>query len=324
MRINEIAAEIHRRMCDDERFGYSWDERWGANPETWEIDGRDYTINVGDYDCSSSTITAWRLAVQGTPYEGCFDGATYTGNMRSVFVASGLFDVWDTYSTSAETGDLYLNDGCHVAMCQSPADPDTLSEFSGNEWGGVYGGQRGDQTGWESHVQDFYSYPWDCTLHYNGAADDTEREDDARRHDVCVWTSHGRKNQRWKLEKHGKLYAVRNVADGYYLDVAGADDSDGADVILWSEFHGGKNQLWRFEAIGKTRCYKIVSAMDGGRVLDVAGESTEDGASLCIWPDKGESTGNQVWAVLRNRDGSRTIVNNSHGSKLVLDACGQA
>ena len=38
--------------------------------------------------------------------------------MRSVFVNSGLFDVWNTNSTYATRGDLYLNDDSHVAMCQ--------------------------------------------------------------------------------------------------------------------------------------------------------------------------------------------------------------
>lgn len=169
MRINEIAAEIHRRMCEDERFGYSWEERYGAYPETWTIDGKEYVIDVGDYDCSSSTITAWKLALQHTSYAGALEGATYTGNMASVFTGSGLFE-WKPMSFTAQTGDLYLNEQCHVAMCQSP-DPDLLSEFSGNEYGGAYGGQRGDQTGWESHITGYYSYPWDCILHYNGAAD---------------------------------------------------------------------------------------------------------------------------------------------------------
>ena len=93
--------------------------------------------------------------------------------MRSVFVNSGLFDVWNTNSTSAVRGDVYLNDNSHTAMCQSGDNPDTLSEFSINEFGEVYGGQRGDQNGWESHITNFYNYPWNCTLHYNGKADGT-------------------------------------------------------------------------------------------------------------------------------------------------------
>lgn len=169
MRRNEIAAAIHKRMCEDSRFGYSWEERWGYYWNVWNYDGRDYVVYAGDYDCSSSTITAWKKAVEGTAYEGKLDGATYTGNMRSVFVNSGLFE-WKPMSFLAEPGDLYLNEGCHVAMCQTQY-PDILSEFSSNEYGGAYGGSRGDQTGWESHVTDYYDYPWDGILHYNGKAD---------------------------------------------------------------------------------------------------------------------------------------------------------
>ena len=176
----EVAARIHAYMCDDAGFGYSWAERYGnaADPVTVNVDGRNYIINRGDYDCSSSVITAWQKALEGTAYEGALDGATYTGNMRSVFVNSGLFDVWDTNSTSAVRGDIYLNDDCHTALCQDGGSDgaygyDCLSEFSINEFGEVYGGQRGDQNGWESHITGFYNYPWYCTLHYNGAADGT-------------------------------------------------------------------------------------------------------------------------------------------------------
>ena len=168
MRLNEIAAEIHRRMCEDDRFGYSWEERYGAVWETWTIDGRDYRIKVGDYDCSSSTITAWAVALQHTPWEGALDGAITTHNMRSVFVGSGLFE-WLGMSFLAEPGDLYLSEQNHVAMCQTQY-PDVLSEFS---WGdnGAYGNQRGDQGGWEASVHGYYDYPWDGILHFVGDGD---------------------------------------------------------------------------------------------------------------------------------------------------------
>lgn len=170
---NIVARDIHKRMCNDQRFGYSWAERWGAGKETWNVDGRRVIIGVGDYDCSSSTITAWRLALVGTKYEGALDAATYTGNMRSVFVGSGLFE-WKPMSFLAAPGDLYLNETNHVAMCQTQT-PDILSEFSSNEYGGAYGGQRGDQTGWESHITGYYDYPWNGILHYNGKADTKEK-----------------------------------------------------------------------------------------------------------------------------------------------------
>ena len=168
MRVNEIAAYIHRKMATDSRFGYSWEERWGAKPETWTIDGKKYIINVGDYDCSSSCITAWNIALSNTKYKGALEGATYTGNMREVFVGSGLF-VWKPMSFLAAPGDLYLNEENHVAMCQTQV-PDVLSEFS---WGdnGAYGNKRGDQSGNEASVHAYYDYPWDGILHYNGKAD---------------------------------------------------------------------------------------------------------------------------------------------------------
>jgi hypothetical protein len=164
---NEVAAKIHAMMVDDDRFGYSWEERWGAFPERWNVLGREIEISVGDYDCSSSAITAWRLALQGTGYDGPLYDATYTGNMRAAFLATGLFEEWDTASTTAWDGDVYLNDAEHAAICQYDGGPDLLSEFC---WGdnGAYGNVRGDQSGEEAAVHDYYWRPWDCTLHYVG------------------------------------------------------------------------------------------------------------------------------------------------------------
>jgi len=176
----EVAAKIHQRMCDDDGFGYSWEERYGTSTDkvTWVIEGRKYTLNRGDYDCSSSVITAWKMALQGTKYEGKLDGAVTTRDMRSVFKASGLFEVWDTAKTYAVRGDVYLNDQNHTAICQDggtgdgPYGKDMLSEFC---WGdkGAYGNKRGDQSGFEAYVHEYYDYPWSCTLHYNGKADTT-------------------------------------------------------------------------------------------------------------------------------------------------------
>ena len=164
----QVAADIHKRMVNDDRFGYSWAELWGANKETWTVDGVTFPINVGDYDCSSSCIEAWADALTGTKYADMIRKATYTGNMRSVFVNTGLFE-WKPISFIASPGDLYLNESDHVAMCQQQV-PDELSEFSISETGGTTG-KRGDQTGHEAAVNPYYDYPWDGILHYNGKAD---------------------------------------------------------------------------------------------------------------------------------------------------------
>lgn len=177
MRPDEIAAAIHADMCNDNRNGYSWSPRWGGDSpygsKTIVLDGHEYTYKLGSYDCSSSVLTAWRLALQYTEHAGQLDDAYYTGNMLNAFLDTGLFEAWNPYTTSATRGDVYLNIVNHTAMCQDGGDDgvygyDCLSEFCMSETGDVYNNQVGDQTGWESYIHDYYDYPWDVTLHYAG------------------------------------------------------------------------------------------------------------------------------------------------------------
>lgn len=166
--LNDIAAGIMEHLCAHDWHGYTQGDRWGDGEyETINVCGNDYVIATGDRDCSSAVIDSWRHALIGTEYEGRLDGATYTGNMRSVFVNSGLFE-WMPMSYIAQRGDVYLNEQCHTAMCTCP-DPDELAEFSISENGTIYG-QVGDQTGWESHICNYYDYPWNGILRYVGNA----------------------------------------------------------------------------------------------------------------------------------------------------------
>lgn len=169
-----VAAILHAHLCEHDWHGYTWDARWGDGEGYCyvEAEGRTYALAQGDRDCSSSVIDCWQRALEGTPYEGKLNGATYTGNMRSVFVNSGLFS-WKPMSFTAQRGDIYLNEANHTAMCQSP-NPDTLSEFCINEFGGVYGGRTGDQTGGESRIAAYYDYPWNGILHYEGGNMDSK------------------------------------------------------------------------------------------------------------------------------------------------------
>ena len=167
----EIAARIHADMVNDNDNGYSWEPRHGEDGKpmkTLTIDGKKYSYDRGSWDCSSSVIKAWSEAIKYTPYKGKLDGATYTGNMRSVFTKSGLFE-WKPMSFIAARGDLYLDEANHVAMCQSQ-HPDVMSEFCINERGEVYGGRVGDQTGAEAAINPFREV-FDGILHYNGKAD---------------------------------------------------------------------------------------------------------------------------------------------------------
>lgn len=169
-----VAATLMEHLVDHYAHGYTQGSgRWGNAEQCWvTVDGIEYVLAGGDRDCSSSVTDCWKNAIYHTEYRGALDGATYTGNMRSVFVASGLFE-WHPMGDGyiAKRGDIYLNEVSHTAMCIS-AVPDMLAEFSINEFGGITGGQVGDQTGYEAKRGAYYNFPWDGILAYNGKADD--------------------------------------------------------------------------------------------------------------------------------------------------------
>lgn len=172
MGIANIAATFMEHLCTCPDHGYSQEQRWGDRSLGIcfpECEGKRGTFFKGDRDCSSAVIDAWQEALIGTEFEGALKGATYTGNMRDVFVSSGLFE-WHDMSFIAQRGDIYLDQDAHTAMCTSP-NPDMLAEFSIDENGGIKGGKPGDQTGRESLIRPYYADHWDGILHYNGKAD---------------------------------------------------------------------------------------------------------------------------------------------------------
>lgn len=146
--------------------GYSQANRMGdGTTETICLsDGTTVTIAGGDRDCSSAVVTALRAVGVNT------FGASYTGNMREQLLKTGLFGWRKMGVKSAQRGDIYLNEKCHTAVCVSPygsARGDLLAQFSISEKRTVTG-TKGDQTGRESSIKAYYSYPWDGTLYWLG------------------------------------------------------------------------------------------------------------------------------------------------------------
>ena len=236
MRCNEIAARIHADMCRDNDNGYSWEPRHGEDGKgvkTLTIDGKKYSYDRGSWDCSSSVIKAWQLAIQYTPYKGKLDGATFTGNMREVFTRSGLFVVWNTDTTTAQVGDVYLEDESHTAMCQS-VTPDLLSEFCINENGEVYNGKPGDQTGREAYIHGWYDYPWSCTLHYNGKADTMPKFTDG------TYTATANLYVRDKRAKSGKLLCTIAKGASISLDSFATNKAGNTWARISSGDHKGR------------------------------------------------------------------------------------
>lgn len=143
-------------IASDSSHGYAQDKRWGP-----------------DYDCSSLLISAWEHA--GVPVKT--KGATYTGNMKNVFLACGFKDVTAQVNRSTgagmKTGDVLLHEKNHTAMYIGAGK---IVHASINEKGGIKNGQTGDQTGGEICTRSYYNYPWDVILRYaeNGETVETD------------------------------------------------------------------------------------------------------------------------------------------------------
>ena len=144
----EKAIAQMENWAKDDTHGYDQIFRWGEK---------------GDYDCSSSIIQAWENA--GVPVKT--DGASYTGNMKQVFLRNGFKDVTKSVDVATgaglKRGDVLLNIVHHTAMyCGDGKEV----EASINEKGTATGGQPGDQTGREFLIRSYRNYPWDCVLRY--------------------------------------------------------------------------------------------------------------------------------------------------------------
>ena len=171
-----VAAQIMEHLCTCPEHGYSQPGRYGTSGYcNVKTDIGIIKVKRGDRDCSSAVCEAWELALKGTPYEGKITRYHATFDMKSIFLASGLFS-WKPMSYSALRGDIYLDEDAHTAMCtQNDARADLLAEFSISETGGI-DGKPGDQTGQESSVHGYYPGSWDGILAYNGKADTKEQD----------------------------------------------------------------------------------------------------------------------------------------------------
>lgn len=142
-------------IANDPAHGYDQHNRWGP-----------------DYDCSSLVIQAWENA--GVKVKTA--GATYTGNMKTIFLANGFEDVTSQINLSTgsglKKGDVVLNISNHTEMVYNDSGHLVGARISEN--GTIYAGQEGDQTGEEILVRGYYyNYPWDCVLRYT-AEDEPE------------------------------------------------------------------------------------------------------------------------------------------------------
>lgn len=157
MSVVEKAVKQMEAWAQDNSHGYDQIYRWGEK---------------GDYDCSAAVIQACENA--GIPVKT--GGATYTGNMLSVFKRCGFVDVTAqvnrTTGSGLVRGDVLLNTTHHAAMyCGNGKEV----EASINEKGTATGGKPGDQTGREFLIRSYRNYPWTHILRYTGGETNADK-----------------------------------------------------------------------------------------------------------------------------------------------------
>lgn len=144
MSVIDSAVSWALSIANNNSHGYDQSGRWGP-----------------DYDCSSLVISAFKQA--GIPLT-----CTYTGNMLSDMLAKGFKNVTSSVNLATgsgiQKGDVLLNVASHTAMSIGGGQ---IVQATGNEFGGITGGQKGDQTGKEIGVFSYFNFPWNYVLRYS-------------------------------------------------------------------------------------------------------------------------------------------------------------
>ena len=206
------AVNLAISIANDNSHGYDQTNRWGP-----------------DFDCSSFLIYVWQSV--GVPVRS--NGASYTGNMRGAFLASGFSDITASVNlqsgAGSQAGDVFLNYTHHTVMSIGNGQ---IVSASSNEYGGTTGGQTGDQTGREIKISGYYcpSYGWDCVLRYTKEGSAPQPEPTLPMVSVTAMYPMIKNGDGDKRGADGfvEIAQKRLLRKGYSLGIFGADGEFGA------------------------------------------------------------------------------------------------
>ena len=217
--VAESATRWMEALAADQTHGYSQANRWGPN-----------------YDCSSSVISAYEQA--GVPVKA--RGATYTGNMRGVFLACGFADVTNQVNLNTGAGLvrgdvlLYHIGGTtgHTAMY---AGSGNIVHARGQSYGSAASGDQGS----EIAVTAYTRSKWQYVLRYKGsvtaAATVTQTVTSTAPSTVPSTASTARTTAAMPEIQTGSYGAAVSVLQGL-LDMMGYIGSNGNPLDIDGEF----------------------------------------------------------------------------------------
>lgn len=271
----ETAINWAVSIANDNSHGYSQSNRWGP-----------------DYDCSSLVITALKQAGYDV------GGATYTGNMRSNLTSRGFTWIpWSQIGSVAnlKRGDILLNEKSHTEIYLGSSK--NVGAHSNRGYP-----QRGDQTGTEISVGNYYSYPWNGVLR-----------------DCSSGSS--------SLNVANKTFVISSaVNSNLVFDVYGGETNPSSETPITSYTrHGNSNQQFKFIPVfGKYFRISPLSDTTGRMALNVYGAKMQ--GNLQVYNYSGatnelfwlEEAGNNQYYI-RCMSGALTLANSSSGARIYLD-----
>lgn len=153
--VQEKIAQVAEHIAAHNSHGYSQNNRAGdGTTESVTLsDGSKVTIHGGDYDCSEMVRVCVNCALSGN-YRSPID-FMYTGNEDEQLKAQGFTRM--SYSASkVQRGDvLWVSGHTGVALGNGKQ-----ADAHGDEYGGITGPNRGDQTGYEVEVRSLRSWTY--------------------------------------------------------------------------------------------------------------------------------------------------------------------
>lgn len=160
----DMIAEVAEHVARHDAHGYSQPNRAGdGTVEAVALsDGTKVRLHGGDYDCSEMVRTC--CAAAGVLEWDYWASYMWTGNQDSVLTSHGFKRYPFDYS-SVRRGDVLWVKG-HTGVALGGG---LQADAHGDEYGGITGPNKGDQTGREVEVRALQRY-WTYTYRYEGPA----------------------------------------------------------------------------------------------------------------------------------------------------------